>query len=89
VKNHTYKLLLLALLFSSDTFALGGGGLDLKDGMFWGADLNRNEQLDIKEAENIYNLSDPEVFAKYDKSGDGVIIKFEFYDYLNQRSANE
>lgn len=66
-----------------------GGGLDFKDGLFWGSDLNRNQQLDINEAKAIYNLGDEKVFAKYDKSGEGVITKFEFYDYLNQRSQNE
>ena len=74
--------------YSSQGFTRGGG-MDLKDGLFWGSDLNRNEQLDIKEAENVYNLSDPKVFAKYDKSGEGVITKFEFYDYLNTRKKGE
>ena len=77
-----------ATAFSSQAFSLGGG-LDLKDGMFWGADLNRNEQLDIKEAQAIYNLGNKAVFAKYDTSGEGVITKFEFYDYLNTRAADE
>jgi len=80
--------LLATLTYSSQGFSRGGG-MDFKDGLFWSADLNRNEQLDIKEAENVYNLSDPKVFAKYDKSGEGVITKFEFYDYLNTRSQNE
>ena len=76
------------ILFSSQAFSLGGG-FDLKDGLFWGADLNRNEQLDINEAKAIYNLGDEKVFAKYDVSGEGVITKFEFYDYLNKRSSTE
>jgi len=75
-------------IFSSQAFSLGGG-LDFKDGLFWGADLNRNEQLDIKEAKAIYNLGDEKVFAKYDTSGEGVITKFEFYDYLNKRGKGE
>ncbi|MFK8028191.1 MAG: hypothetical protein AB8C40_09065 [Gammaproteobacteria bacterium] len=88
MKNILTLGLISMLAYSSQGFTLGGG-LSLRDGLFWGADLNRNEQLDIKEAENIYNLSDPEVFAKYDKSGEGVITKFEFYDYLILRSQNE
>lgn len=86
------KLLAFSLIatvaYSSQGFTRGGG-LDFKDGLFWGSDLNRNEQLDIKEAENVYNLSDPKVFAKYDKSGEGVITKLEFYDYLRARSKGE
>ncbi len=38
---------------------------------------------------NIYNLSDLKVSAKYDTSGEDVITKFEFYDYLNKRSQEE
>ncbi|MFK7793819.1 MAG: hypothetical protein AB8B89_00580 [Gammaproteobacteria bacterium] len=80
--------LIVTAAYSSQGFTLGGG-LDLKDGLFWGSDLNRNEQIDINEAKNIYNLSDPKVFAKYDTSGEGVITKFEFYDYLRNRSEDE
>ncbi len=80
--------LMSSVAFSTQAFSLGGG-LDLKDGLFWDSDLNLNEQLDIKEAQNIYNLSDPKVFAKYDTSGEGVITKFEFYDYLNRRGKDE
>jgi hypothetical protein len=86
------KILVLSLIatvaYASQGFTRGGG-LDFKDGLFWGSDLNRNEQLDINEAKNVYNLSDPKVFAKYDTSGEGVITKFEFYDYLNTRSRDE
>ncbi len=74
--------------FSTQAFSLGGG-LDLKDGLFWGADLNRNEQLDIYEAKSVYNLGNEKVFAKYDTSGEGVITKFEFYDYLRLRDKSE
>lgn len=74
--------------FSTQAFSLGGG-LDLKDGLFWGADLNRNEQLDINEAKSVYNLGNEKVFAKYDTSGEGVITKFEFYDYLRLRDKSE
>ena len=80
--------LIATIAYSSQGFTRGGG-LGFQDGLFWGSDLNRNEQLDIKEAEAIYNLSDPKVFAKYDKSGEGVISKFEFYDYLNTRGQYE
>ena len=81
-------ILLATLFYSSQLFALGGG-LGYRDGMFWGNDLNRDEYLEIYETKGIYNLSDPDVFAKYDKNNDGRLIKFEFYDYLAQRSENE
>ena len=75
-------------IFSTQAFSLGGG-FDLKDGLFWGADLNRNEQLDINEAKLVYNLGNEKVFAKYDTSGEGVITRFEFYDYLRLRNQSE
>ena len=89
MKNLSLALLAGILLFSTKAFSIGGGGLDLKDALFWGSDLNRNEQLDIQEAKSIYNLGDEKVFAKYDTSGEGVITKFEFYDYLRLRSSVE
>ena len=88
MKNILIAASLIATTFSTQAFSRGGG-LDFKDGLFWGSDLNRNEQLDINEAKAIYNLGDEKVFAKYDKSGEGVITKLEFYDYLNQRGKDE
>ena len=88
MKTLTSICLVMLSIFSTQAFSLGGG-LDLKDGLFWSADLNRNEQLDIQEAKAIYNLGNENVFTKYDTSGEGVITKFEFYDYLNQRGAEE
>ncbi len=70
---------LVGFWITSNVHALGGG-LGFNDGLFWGADLNRNEQLDQNEAKAIWNLGDDKVFAKYDTSGEGVITKFEFYD---------
>ena len=89
MKKVTLLLLAGVASFSTNAFSIGGGGLDLKDALFWGSDLNRNEQLDIQEAKSIYNLGDEKVFAKYDTSGEGVITKFEFYDYLRLRSSVE
>lgn len=88
MKNLLALALIGSVAFSTQAFSRGGS-LDYKDGLFWGTDLNRNEQLDIKEAQSIYNLGNEKVFAKYDTSSEGVITKFEFYDYLNQRSKSE
>ena len=77
-----------AILYSQQVYALGGG-MGLRDGMFWGNDLNRDEHLSISEAKGIYNLGNPDVFAKYDKDSNGLLVKYEFYDYLAQRSSKE
>ena len=88
MKYALFLIFVTSTFYSSLVFSIGGG-LDFKDGLFWSADLDRNEQLDINEAKNIYNLGDEVVFAKYDTSGEGVITKFEFYDYLNRRGQDE
>jgi|GEM_PF-531163 hypothetical protein len=82
-------LTLLACLLFSESVLSRGGGMSFRDGLFWSADLNRNEQLTLKESQVIYNLGDPKVFKKYDRSGEGLISKFEFFDYLLKRSNDE
>ncbi|MEM8845045.1 MAG: EF-hand domain-containing protein [Pseudomonadota bacterium] len=80
----------LAISFTSTVSAVGGfSSRTLENGMFWGADVNRDGRLSIEEAEAIYNLSDPEVFAKYDLNGDGYITILEFYDYFLKRGPDE
>lgn len=88
-----YRILLvtaLALSYSSVTHALGGG-YSLEEGWFNQADISRNGQITLEEASRLgnHNLGKPEVFAKYDKSSEGVITYFEFLDYLRLRTANE
>ena len=78
----------LTAVYAGQASALGGG-MDLKDGMFWHADRDHNEQITLQEAQEIYSLGKQEVFEKYDTSSDGVITKFEFYDYFNRRSETE
>jgi Ca2+-binding EF-hand superfamily protein len=75
-------------VFSQTIFA-ADASRTLENGMFWGADVNRDGRLSIEEAKSIYNLSDPEVFTKYDKNGDGYITILEFYDYFRLRGPDE
>lgn len=80
----------LALSYSSVTHALGGG-YSMEEGLFNQADISRNGQITLEEASRLgnHNLGKPEVFAKYDKSGEGAIIFLEFVDYVRLRSADE
>ena len=61
-----------------------GGGKSFEDGLFWSADLNRNEQLDREEAKSIYNLADEKIFSRYDEDQSGTISRFEFMEYIQQ-----
>ena len=86
----TILISLLGLVaFTTNVYACCGGGAGLEGGIFWSADLDRNEQLDPIEARAVYNLSDTQVFEKYDVSGEGVITRLEFFEYLRLRSENE
>lgn len=62
----------------------GGGGMGLERGLFWGADLDRNERLDPQEAKAVYNLAEPEVFSRYDENGNGWINWVEFSEFMRQ-----
>lgn len=62
-----------------------GGGRSFEGGMFFGADLNRDERLDNDEAKAIYNLAEEEIFARYDEDSSGYITRFEFSEYLQQK----
>jgi hypothetical protein len=62
-----------------------GGGRSYEDGLFWGSDLNRNEQLDRNEAKSVYNLADEKIFSRYDKDGNDSISRFEFMDFIQQK----
>ena len=87
------RIILIAVLstaaITTNTYACCGGGFTLEDGIFWSADLNRDEQLDRVEAKAVFNLGDQKVFEKYDTSGEGVITKLEFIEYYRLRSDNE
>ncbi len=62
-----------------------GGGKSYEDGLFWGSDLNRNEQLDRDEAKSVYNLADEKIFSRYDEDGNDSISRFEFMEFIQQK----
>lgn len=80
------KLFLLMMLIPvvSTAGMRGGGGRSYEDGMFWGADLDRNERLDRDEAKAVYNLAEDEIFTRYDKNGNGSINRPEFMEFIQQ-----
>ena len=60
----------------------GGGGMGLEAGLFWGADLDRNERLDAHEARAVYNLAEPEIFRRFDENANGSISRIEFSEFM-------
>lgn len=75
----------IIMLLPLTTFAdVSGGGRSYEDGLFWGADLNRNERLDRDEAKAVYNLADEEIFARYDEDHNGLINRAEFGEFIQQ-----
>ena len=61
-----------------------GGGKGYESGLFFGADLNRDERLDQDEAKGVYNLAEDEIFARYDEDKSGYITRLEFREYIQQ-----
>jgi len=82
--TYFYAIMLLLVPALTDADRGGGGGMSFEDGLFWGADLDRNENLNKDEAGAVYNLADDEIFKRYDEDGDGVIIKPEFHEFIQQ-----
>lgn len=79
------KLFLLIILIPAATVAdMSGGGRSFEDGMFWGADLDRNERLDRDEAKAVYNLAEEEIFNRYDENRNGSINRPEFMEFIQQ-----
>ena len=79
------RKLFLSIVFIpviSSAWMGGGGGKSYEDGMFWGADLDRNERLDREEAKAVYNLAEDEIFTRYDKNGNGTINLPEFMEFF-------
>lgn len=78
-----YIIAVFIMLLPLTTIAgVAGGGRSFEDGLFWGADLNRNERLDRDEAKNVYNLSEAEIFARFDEDSNGLINRAEFMEFI-------
>lgn len=78
-----YIIAVFIMLLPLTTIAgVAGGGRSFEDGLFWGADLNRNELLDHDEAKNVYNLSEAEIFARFDEDSNGLINRAEFMEFI-------
>ena len=75
-------LTIMVLLVPSISSAFGGRSF--QDGLFWGADLDRNERIDRDEAKSTFNLADEAIFARYDKNGNGSINQVEFNEFIQQ-----
>ena len=72
----------LMLLPLASIAGVAGGGRSFEDGLFWGADLDRNERLDRDEAKAVYNLSDDDIFARFDEDSNGLINRTEFSEFI-------
>ncbi len=77
-----YLIAALILLMPLTTVLGIGGGRGFEDGLFFGADLDRNERLDRDEAKNVYNLSDNNVFDRFDEDANNLINRAEFREFL-------
>ncbi len=77
-------LIMTALLLPAISIAgfSGGGGRGYEDGLFWGADLDRNERLDRDEAKSVYNLAEDNIFTRFDEDSNGTINRSEFREFL-------
>ena len=87
------QLIIMLVLIPTVSIAWMGAGFgtgrsihggSFEDGMFWGADLDRNERLDRDEAMNVYNLANDEIFERYDKDKNGTINRIEFFEFIQQ-----
>lgn len=78
-----YVFAAFIMLIPLTNFAgVAGGGRSYEDGLFWGADLNRNERLDRDEAKNVYNLGEDEIFNRFDEDSNGLINRAEFREFI-------
>ena len=75
---------MMLISFNAAASSWGGNGRGFESGLFFGADLNRDERLDIKEAKSVKNLGEEQIFARYDEDKSGYITRLEFREFLQQ-----
>ncbi len=88
MKVYVYLILVLTIVIPMTSLASSygsGGGRSFEGGLFFGADLNRDERLDKDESKAVYNLAEKEIFARYDEDKSGYITRFEFREFLQQK----
>lgn len=78
------SVLLLVLCPVTSIASSWGGGRGFESGLFFGADLNRDERLDQQEAKAVKNLAEDKIFARYDEDNSGYITRLEFKEYIQQ-----
>ena len=77
-------ILLTVMVILVPSLSSAFGGKSFSDGLFWSADLDRNERIDRDEAKATFNLANNEVFARFDKNGNGSINQIEFNDFIQK-----
>ena len=82
MKTFISILVITALSVPVVSIASFGGGKGYEDGLFWSADLDRNEWIDRDEAKEVYNLAQEEIFARFDEDSNGLINRSEFREFL-------
>ena len=82
-----FNLIIVVLIISPITSIASsyGGGRSFEGGLFFGADLNRDERIDSDEAKAVYNLAEENIFARYDEDSSGYITRLEFREYLQEK----
>ncbi len=77
-------LVFLLLPLAATSSSWHGAGRGFEGGLFFGADLNRDERLDPNEAKSVKNLGDKEIFLRYDEDNSGYITRLEFKEFIQQ-----
>lgn len=69
---------------SSVSANLWGGGKGFESGLFFDADINRDERLDINEAKAVKNQGEDEIFTRYDEDESDYITRLEFKEFMQK-----